>query len=370
MLLKQKQYGAFTLIELMIAILLLSAITMGMAKYLKSNSASMSTSTLSEEMQSTLSRIRSKIDADIKQAVGLNPSCEDNAPSTFSSGDCSSIEVLGGIVPLPNSYQADVDGLTTMDSPANLTDSSSGFTNHSDALRILQYDFEGGFNCSLNSRHTSSANPSSSSQRFWAHPQCQSLLEEGGLYIISEEIDDDEVIYSNIFQITAITSQTLIDGTIDLQIDYSSSNNLWNQSTNFGDAGYSSRARIYRVKVVEYAVASEGGLWRREITPSTNDLSGYQSWELVEPGVESLQFAYTLGNASNRTAHSRSLSFTSDAWNNGLEDIFGVTPHFVLKSDKPTSDSSKTFDNPLTSAVETDSYPRKEAYFFVAMRNR
>jgi hypothetical protein len=154
----------------------------------------------------------------------------------------------------------------------------------------------------------------------------------------------------------------------DIQIDTSSSTSLYNQTGGLGLSGFTGEARIYPVKLVEWAVSTSGGLYRREVKPTSADTTGFQSWTLMQSSVEGIQFTYVTAAGSSSWTHNRTLTWTSNSGNNGVEDIRGVTPWMVLKSSKPTPDQT-TDDNPLTSTVESDNYSRKDIKFFVSFRN-
>lgn len=364
--------SGLSLIELMIAVTLLSAVAIYATRFLKQNNSTLSESDSFQELRTSYERIRGKIDADLKQAVALNPSCDDNQADAFLDGDCEELLVRGGVTPLPDADKDAISAMSSFAPPANLSDDPAGFTGSNDGIRILQYDFTGTFNCRLNPRHTATANPSTSENALFAHPQCSSLLEVGGAYIISEEIGG--VVFSNVFQITAMSTSTLIDGTSDIRVEFSAGlGNRWNQPDSLGEAGYSTLARIYPVKLVEYAIdADNGGLYRREFTPSSGDFVGATDWALVEPNVESLQLTYILGNSTSGTAVSqRGIIFGADDWQDGLEDVFGVTPRLIMKSNHHSNnpDSVQT-DNPLTASVEADQLFRQDLSFYAPLRNR
>ncbi len=371
----RSELRGFTIIEIMIAILILSFIGIKASQFLKKNQAVLQSTEKQNALMNLSQSVVGRFKSEIEQSVSLFPSCEDNAASGLISGDCSALEVRAGITPLPGLYREDVDNLDDFLPTNDLTSNPSTLINDSDAVRLVLYNFTGSFNCKLNPRHTASANPSQTSgvgvgaQRLWAHPQCADVLEVGKLYILTEEIND--VIYSNIFQVTALSTLVLGDSTTEIQVDHTSSQSPYNQPGGLGLAGFTSEARIYPVKLVEWAVdGAEGGLYRREFNPDSNDLTGEGEWEVIDPAVEDMQLAYTTQTLTGGSLHLRTVTWTADDDNNGLEDLVGINPHLVFRSSVEDSTKAGTYDNPLSEAVEADSFPRQESHFLAVVRNR
>lgn len=362
----------FTAVEILIALLIVSFLAIASTNFLRSSSIRLADEQkISQNSESSI-LLQKKLMDDLKNIVSLNPACADNPPSTFISGACSELKVIAGITPLPASSREDLDELTDF-LPSESVEAGASLSKSTDAIRLLLYDFTGSFNCKLNPRHTSTPNPSRSigtglgDERLWAHPQCASLLQVGSVYILTEEIEG--IVFSNLFQITAMSTVNLPDSTQEIQIDTRSSSSLWNQRFGLGAYGYSSAARIYPVKIVEWAVSDSGGLWRREIRPSATDLTGKLAWNLVAEDIESMQFYYLTGSGSSFLTHHRQLSFNSDVDHNGTEDIRGLTPHLVIKGREATNSANAIFDNPHTETVENDRYPRSELSFFASIIN-
>lgn len=175
--------------------------------------------------------------------------------------------------------------------------------------------------------------------------------------------------YSNVFQITALTDLGGASTSPDqLQVDAQSSSSIFNQSGGLALSGFSSAARIFPIKLVEWAVQPGEGLYRREIIPTQSSLNGYGQWNLVQADVEGIQFFPITATTTSIVEHERTMQFTSDSSNNGIEDIVGVSVRMVVKAQKPATDGT-LYDNPLTAAVENDPYPRQEQKFFVDMQN-
>jgi len=368
-----RDHAAFSLAEVMIAVLLASFVAMMGINFLKANATRLADEQVSNQNTEATNLLQKQMLSDFKNLVALNPACDDNAPTTFIAGDCSDLKVRAGITPLPGATKEDLDNLDHFLPNSNAT-TDQNISKTVDAVRIVTYDFDGSFNCRLNPRHRNTPNPSQSTstgagdERLWAHPQCSSLLQIGRVYILSEEIDG--VTYSNLFQVTALSTVNLSDSTQEIQVDARSNSNAWNQRFGLGAAGYSSAARIYPVKLIEWAVGAAGGLFRREISPAGEQLIGKGEWQLISDQVEGLQFYFLTGGGSNFVSHHRKLSFSSNTQNNGFEDIRGLTPHLVIKSSQSSRSSNRTYDNPHTAEVEDDSYPRQEFSFFATIMNQ
>lgn len=365
--------SGFSLVEVMIAVLLASLLSLMGINFLKANSSRLADEQVSNQSSEGLALLQKQMLADFRNLVALNPACDDNAPTTFISGDCSDLKVRGAITPLPGASKEDLDNLDNFLPNSNATTQQS-ISKAVDAVRLVTYDFDGSFNCKLNPRHKSTPNPSQSlstasgDERLWAHPQCGNLLQVGRIYIVSEEIDG--VTFSNVFQVTALATVNLSDATQEIQVDARSSTSAWNQRFGLGAAGYSASARIYPIKLVEWAVGDSGGLWRREISPAGEQLIGKGEWQLMSDQVEGLQFYFLTGGNSSFVSHHRKMSFSSDTRNNGFEDIRGLTPHIVIKSTQSSKSANRVYDNPHTAEEETDSYPRQELSFFATIINQ
>ena|GEM_PF-2211015 len=350
---------AFTFIELMVSLLLLSAMMLGFSTYIKKNESHLKLADISQNVRQGSNVAENLLKRDLQQVVYINPSCIDNAPTGVTvTAQCSNIKIRGGLTPYPGYLKSDMAALTDFSLPGTLTANYQELPYDSDAIRIALFNFSDGFNCPLDS--SVSDNPSTISDNLWATSECSGLLSSGKLYILVEAFDDQ--VYANIFQVTSLTEST------NVHITAQSGSSLFNQTDSLGTSGFDSNARIYPVKLVEYADDPSQGLMRREITPGPNDLNGYQNWIVAEGDVESIQFSPVTILSTGAKTHNRTMDFTSDNDNNGVEDIRGVSPHYVVKS-ATASTEGQTFDNPLTAVIENDHFPRYENEFFVLMRN-
>lgn len=351
----RRQRSAFNLVELSVAMLVLSALGLGVASYLKKQNIVLTTSSQSGALDKQMNIVAQAIRDEIRQAVYLNPACAD----IYSGAtiNCSNLEVRGGITPLPGASRQTVDGFNDLAPPSNLE--SSNFSFESDAIRIVQFNLSNEFDCALD--RDVADNPSSSDEELTVSSDCTDKLSVGQIYILVEEINS--VIYSNVFQATAINTTTNV-------VSIASDGNLYNQLGGLGVSGFSNEARIFPIKIVELAIDSaDGGLYKREITPDDSDLDGYQSWVKLFPNVESLQFFPLTSTTGGAIEHARGMAFTVDEDNDGIEDIRGVSPWFVLKSGTASLDANVNVDNPITSSVESDKYARENRKFFVSMYN-
>jgi hypothetical protein len=352
------------LIELMIGLLLISSLGLILTSYFRKSSENLASGERSSLLESESLMTSKLLSEEIMQSVFLNPSCDNNPLSAAVTLDCDEVVVRGGVIPLPGVSQEDVSAMVDFETPANIEDPSNSLTDDNDAVRLLQYDAD--IECPLDRAQAN--NPSLTQEVLWANATaCAGELIQGRLYILVETVGG--AVFSQLFQVTNTPAADVAAGGA-LRVELSSTNSPFNSANGLGIAGYSSAARIYSVKLVEYAVSStDEGLWRREIRPEGSDLSGYQDWVLVQPRVENLQlFPMTLTTAA-AIAHNRTMQFTTNQMNNGLEDIRGVSPRIVLKSNREDS-TGVTYDNPITGSVtESDSFPRKELNFFISLVN-
>lgn len=369
----RKTPKGFSLVQLSIATLLMSSLGIGVTTYMKRQNLELRKSDLRDDVRTSGGVAAKLLIDDIKQAVFLNPSSTTNPASSSVTTPASAIQVRAGVTPIPGVSKEDVDAMTTLWLPSNITADASDLEKSSDAIRLVEYDYTGTWGCRLNPRHSGS-NPSTSQERLWIQrSSCLNASNEiriaqGKIYIIVESFGTaSPVTYSNLFQITAPPTDLGVAAD-EILVEASSSSNLFNQNDGLGLSGFTNAARIYPVKLVEWAVGDSGGLYRREIKPTADDTSGYQSWTLMQANVESIQFNYITSNGVDAWTHSRTMTWTSDTHNDGVEDIQGVLPWFVIKSAKPNPDSV-TDDNPLTALVESDHYSRKDFKFFVDFRN-
>jgi hypothetical protein len=343
---------------LAIAFLILSALSLGLSRYLRSQGQSLSQSEVDREIDQEADLVSKKLARIFQDAAFINPPCVDNPINAASVISCAAIKVRGGIVPLPGHEWSDVDPINNVLLPANLTGDPTELERLNDAVRVVKYNFEGEqFNCSLDK--TIEVNPSISEEKLWVNSECLPLLRRNHLYLIVEQFSG--VAYSAAFQISEISGN---------QISISSMNSSFNQVGGLGLGGFTSAARIFPIKLAEYALkADEQSILSREISPTESSRFGQGSWEIYLTGVESLQLwpVTILPDASIQ--HQRTMAFTAEAANNGVEDIRGVLPWFVLKSSRKLQSASNLTDNPFTADAETDGLIRVQRRFFVKMDN-
>lgn len=260
----------------------------------------------------------------------------------------------------------------TLGLPSNLQVATSSLTGNSDSLRLVLYDFSTPMNCKLN--HYRATNPSATAgiglgaERFWTlRSGCNGNLVVGRLYVMMEAIGTE--VYSNVFQITGVTDLGGNSTSTDqLQVDVASSNSIFNQQGGLGLSGFSAAARVYPVKLVEWAHENGQGLYRREIVPTASNLNGYGSWNLLSEAVEGIQFYPVTVTTTSIIEHQRTMQFTADPNNTDVHNIRGLSVRVVIKSSKAANDQV-VYDNPLTSAVEDDHIPRQEMKFYVDSEN-
>lgn len=349
---------AFSLIELMIVLLIVSAIGIGMTNYLRKSSEGLREADLDSSMAQVDLVVSRMLSEDLAQAVAIFSSCSDNNPQ--SSVACSTVPVRGAITPLPGLSLSNVEILNSFSLPTQATTPANGLFFESDAIRILVFDSTQP--CLLNANRND--NPESGTATIYTNPNCAGL-EEGQIHLLVEQ---DAVYYADLFQIASVTENTGVEFVITTETD-----GVFGTTGFFSDMGYSNDAVFYPVKFIEYAVdATEGGLYRREITPSAADTLGYQPWVLISDRIETLQFNHFMISAASgdNVFHNRSLSLVgADEGLDSVEDIRGVQPHLISVSATEGS-ADRTYDNPMTATVESDHFPRKETLFFVDLVNQ
>jgi len=357
-----KGQRGFTLIELMIALLIVSSLGLGLSSYLKRSSQSLRTSEQAADIERSSMLISRILSQDIRQVVYLNPSCLGNAANSDVSISCADIPVRGGIVPLPGLNLTAVSNLTNFESPPTLETPEGDLPSINDGLRLVLFDFDTNFDCPLLRSHPQ--NPDPLSERFFTADTCDAHIEVGSLYVIVQQ--HGPFSYSNLFQVTDKT----LSGS-ELEINHTSGTSLFNQPGSFRNSGFTQNARIYPVYLAEYAVdeTAEAGIFRREIRPDSTDLDGIDEWVAMDPLVESMQLSSltTMVDGTN-VFHNRSMNFTPDQGNNGLEDIRGIRPRLILKSTRE-ADGDQFFSNPMVAGSLEDKFPRKDVQFFVSLQN-
>ncbi len=362
---------AFSLIELMITLSILSFLGLSFTYVMKKNQTTMKSSDTEGSLTSELALARKMLELDLQQVALVNPSCAGNSMGGATNA-CGELKIGGGYTPLPGLDITAVSALTNLNVPSNVGVDPATLPSTSDALRIVVFNLNGSFNCRLNEYR--SPNPSTSSatgagaETLWPLRQgCDGNLVNGGLYALMQ--DSGARVFSNLFQITAMTDlgggATSVD---QLEVHALSGGNLFNQIGGLGRAGFNGGARIYPVRMIEWAFESGQGLFRREIIPSSTNINGFGTWRLVSSAVEGIQFFPITLSATGPVQHQRTMQFSADDSNNGVEDIRGVNVRMVVKSTKPTNDGV-TYDNPLTAATENDHFPRQEGLFYVDFRN-
>lgn len=351
--------------------LLLSTLGLGIANYLKNQRQQLSDSELKSGITSNSSLVSKTLARDIKQAVALKPSCDD---TSGVAADCDQIVVRGGITPLPSLDRDGVSALNFYGVPGNIGDAPNTLADN-DAVRILLFDFEEEFDCPLDIEEED--NPDPAVRSIYLDSTCQAAITNsnqgvGQLYIIVGLIGN--TMYSNLFQVTGHNAN--VDN-YEIQYSTQAGANDFNQTPNLSASGFPNGARIFPVKLVEYALHSDDNtLYRREISPQDGDMSGVGAWVAVQEDIENLQF-WPLSIAANTGSvieHQRSMQFSGittpdDPGNDGIEDIRGISPRFVMRSGTEYSSEAIEIDNPITSAVESDGFDRKEVKFYVSLIN-
>lgn len=355
--------AGFTLVEVLIALLLVSTLGMGISLYLQRNTQTLRSSDQGSDIERNSTITTRLLTQDIRQATYLNPSCAGNPGNADATVACNLIPVRGGILPLPGLNQAAVDLLGNVSNPATLTMDPSLLPSVNDGLRLIQFDFDQNFECILD--RSVDDNPIAGSESFIVPDSCQAQLQVGGIYVLVEQMGAQS--FSNVFQITGLS---LAGSQLTVQ-HASGSGNIFNQVGSLRNSGFSNDARIYPIQMVEYAIdeALGTGLYRREIQPSAADLNGFQVWVPVDSLVETMQLQ-SVSVQVNGTAvfHNRSLSFTADQGNNGLEDIRGVRPRMIFRSQRQ-AEGDQVFSNPMIPMALEDNFPRKDVLFFVSLQN-
>lgn len=348
----------------------ISALGLGLANYLKKNSTNLQSSELDREIDTDTRVINQQIDLDLKQAIYLNPSCADNPKNAEATIACSEIKVRGGITPLPGKNRDDLNALTNFRVPSNISDAPGDLPLESDAVRIVQFDFDSEFDCALYKDRPSDDNPAMASEKIYFNGNCEDSLSVGQVYVlVDQEPGTNTSTFSSLFQITDLTA---VGGSPAqyVDVDIASSDNRFNQVGGLGISGYTSQARIFPVKIIEYAVDTAGatGLYRREFSPNENDFVGAGNWISLHKQIESIQF-YPVTVSTSATVHNRTMSFdSSDTLNDSVEDIRGLSTRYVIKS-RNEQTNGEGVDNPMTALVENDRHLRKEVKFFSELRN-
>jgi len=350
----------FTLAEAMISMLVISALGLGIAKYMKKSNSTLRSSDMTEELRSVSEQVQSLIATDLSQVAFVNPLCVGNSPTGVTPTiNCSSVKIRGGITILPGTDKTDVHAMTSFGLPANYTSSAASLTKSTDSFRLVVYDQIDNFSCRLGT-----ADPSLVAEQFSVDSACTPNLAVGKLYVVVQSFGTaGTVAYANLVQVTAINT-----GTHLISISTGSSNR-YNQTGGIGISGFTQRAMIFPVKMVEWSIASDG-VYRREISPSSSDLVGLGTWRQISPRVESMQAKPVTITSTVATEHNRTLSGLDAADENmdGIEDLRGLQVDLILKSARVDT-SGKTYTNSHNSSATADTYPRQQTKFFTAMKN-
>jgi len=358
---RESRLEGFSFVELSIALLLFSMVGLGAFSYFKNSNRQLVDSQSSSQLTKVSSLLSDQLKLLFSQAVHYVPSCLDNPLAPNTTIACDSLKFYGGITPYPAHSQEAMDALNDFDLPDNLE--SQNLNAEMDAARIIRFDYQDSFDCSLYKDHATN-NPSVVWEKFWVVPDCLSKLEIGRLYIMVD--DDGTNTFTNLFQITAVTDQIS-----EVEVENSSFNNLYNQTGGLGVSGYSAGSRIFPVYLEEIALnAAGGGLMKRDIRPSASDMIGKGNWVAFHSQVESFQLFPVTLTAAGGHIHSRSMNFSGEISDDGIEDIVGVLPWYVVRSASEGKREEVAQDNPITSVVEIDRYYRKQEKFFVALINR
>jgi len=371
----------FTITQTMVSLLATSAMGVGMVNYLKKNNTNLRSSDMTEELRNAGQNAQLALTDDLTQVTFINPPCTNNAPTGVTPTiACASVKVRAGITPLPGKHKDNVSSMTDFQLPSNINYPANSITEINDSVRLVLYDFAQSFNCRLSARH-GTANPSATVESLWVDPNCDLKLTIGKIYVLVQSWSSTTA-YASVFQVTGLGTlqamagtgyQGLAGPTQEIQVDIASSNNRFNQVGGLGISGFTSEARIFPAKLVEWSVKTDGGLYRREVKPGTADTTGFQSWKLVQKQVESFHILPVTVTTAGATEHNRSMTFCTSADTDfancdGPEDIRGVNAHIIFKSSRATNDE-RTFTNAMQTSSTADKYPRLETKFFVAMRN-
>ncbi len=349
----------FSFVETMITAFLVSSLALGLSIYMKRAGIELRSSDQSENLRIQSQAAELALKNDIRQIVFINPSCDSNAPAERDIGaSCSEIIIKAGVTPYPGESRQTINARFDLEISQNTSANRSDLNFLSDAVRLVLFDFSENYFCRLDSSTT--ANPSALQYSMQAAASCPEF-QLGGLYVLMEEMGGR--VFSNLFQITDLAGGSGSPYSISTAFD-----GLYNQSAPLGASGFSNQAKIFPVYLVEYAVGSEGGLYRREIRPTASDRNGFGQWTLVHSLVEALQFSFVTLPEDGPRNYLRTLHFSGSSLDRQLSDLRGLNAHLVLKSEKshPKQTSS---NNPLTEVIENDGYARHDSHFFINFRN-
>lgn len=340
----------------MISILIVSLFGLGVFSYLGRSSANLKSSDISNEVNASAELIQKFLRDDIEQVAYLNPACGSHAPST-GTVPCSDIVIRGGITPLPAVDKSGVELMTNFSIPANISSDPDNLTSTNDGLRLAIFDLRGVSNCPLDSRVSNNPPTGSDSTAEHLFVDCGCThLHSNGIYLLIESINGKT--YSNVLQATQLQNNcSLASPNNHFRVDHQSLSNRYNQIGGLGRSGFTSSARLYPIKLVEWAMGSNG-LYRREIQPDASDALGAKPWVLMQANVDQIQFYPVTVTTTSAIEHQRTMQFAADATSDGIEDILGLSPRVFIKSSRKTSGRGQSED-----------FLRKEIKFYIQMRN-
>jgi len=133
----------------MITLLLVSALGLGIANYMKKNNEVLSSDTTIQEVNGDVNTLNLQLSRDLEQVAYINPSCNDHPMNSSTAIDCSSILIRGGIIPLPGTTKDDVTAMIDFNLPSNYDSAENTLTKDDDSIRISVFNFTDNFNCSL-----------------------------------------------------------------------------------------------------------------------------------------------------------------------------------------------------------------------------
>lgn len=352
-------HRGFSFTETLITAFLVSSLALGLTIYMKRSGLELRSSDQSENLRSQVDLTQNQLKNDIRQVVYINPACDENAPADRAvTAACSEIIFKAGFTPYPGESRQAMNGRFDLEISDSTDVAAEELSFMSDAARLVLFDFEETYFCRLD--ENVALNPSSDDDyALTASSDCPEL-QLGGLYVIMEDMGNQ--IFSNLFQITALSGGG--GSPYVITADYVG---LFNQSAPLGASGFTNKAQIFPVYLVEFAVSTEGGLYRREIRPQASD-DGYGDWALVNSLVEALQFSFLTLPETGVKNYVRTLNFSGSEFDKQLSDLRGLNASLVLKSEK-SHPKQIASDNPLTATIENDGYARKDSHFYINFRN-
>lgn len=353
-------HRGFSFTETLITAFLVSSLALGLSIYMKRSGLELRSSDLSENLRAQIDQAQNQLKNDIRQIVYINPSCDENAPADRAvSTACSEIIIKAGFTPYPGESRQAMNARFDLEVSDRTDVAATELSFMSDAARLVLFDFEETYFCRLDENVVLNPSPDDD-YAMTASSDCPEL-QLGGLYVIMEDMGNQ--IFSNLFQITALSG-----GGGSPYVITAAFEGIFNQSAPLGASGFTNQAQIFPVYLVELAVATDGGLYRRELRPHASDFDGYGNWALVNSLVEALQFSFVTLPETGVKNYVRTLDFSGSDLDQQLSDLRGLSTHIVLKSEKSHPKQTGS-DNPLTAAIENDGYARKDSHLYINFRN-